>query len=115
MPDFTEEQIAAAWELAEPFEGQDPAQHRVVWPSGAVISRDKFHMRGKLGWTIQDGRPVPFTNMSLAQVSALLKRQRRARYEQRREKAGHVKVTVWVPVSRVKEVQKLAARWCEES
>jgi hypothetical protein len=115
MAQVGEGEVQTAWESAQQLEGHDPDVHRVVFPSGATIARDRFNRRGKFGWTIQDGLPVPFANLSMMQVATILGRQRRANYEQRREEAGLAKVTVWVPRERVQQIQKIAAGWCEET
>lgn len=82
MTDFTDDEIQAAWELAEPLpktEGIEcnPATHRMVMPSGVTIVRDKFNIKGPFGWTIKGGRPEPFTKLSVHQIAAKLEKQKR--------------------------------------
>lgn len=120
MPDFSDDQIAAAWNIAESIEpkylgkGLNPEDFRIVWPSGAVIGRDRFHMRGKYGWTIRNGQPVSFQTMTMAQVAAILASQRNRRYEAKSREAGYTRITVRIPENRLEELRAIVARWNSE-
>lgn len=74
----SEAEIEAAWQKARPIPGHDSRIFRVA-PDvlRSVIRRDRFGIRGKYGWRIEYGRPVPFHRLSMESAMRRVERDLR--------------------------------------